>query len=406
LVSHSIHDFTAKLRQPSLAGHVEGYVRWRKELARARSAGEPDPLPAPVPISINLDLTTACNYRCDHCIDWDILNTKNRYDDEVLRSSIRTMAEGGLRSVILIGGGEPTLYAGFSDFVRYLKSLELDVAVVTNGSRGDKLLEIADVLEERDWVRLSLDSGSNELFRAMHKPVQKSVQLDEICSWIPKIKQRNPRFRVGFSYIIVWKGASREDVAIHENIHEIVMATQRAKDARFDYIALKPVLERAADGAEVMDPKAAVEQERAIARIRAEVEKAQALASDDFDVYVSTNLRALEDGSWRQYARQPRTCHMQALRQVLTPIGLFNCPAHRGVAKARIGDKDAYADARATEATAEKLKVLMDDFDASHECREVTCLYNGVNWWLEKMIDDPRADVRIDPADERLDLFL
>ncbi len=136
------------------------------------------------------------------------------------------------------------------------------------------------------------------------------------------------------------------------------------------------------------------------------VEKAQALASDDFDVYVSTNLRALEDGSWRQYARQPRTCHMQALRQVLTPTGLFNCPAHRGVAKARIAGKDAYADAGATEATAEKLKVLMDDFDASHECREVTCLYNGVNWWLEKMIEDPREEVDIEPGDERLDFFL
>ncbi|UCE84594.1 MAG: radical SAM protein [Deltaproteobacteria bacterium] len=406
-MSHSIHDFTAKLRQPSLAEHVEAYVRWRRELARARAAGEPEPSPPDqAPISINLDLTTACNYRCDHCIDWDILNTKHRHDDAVLRSSIRTMAERGLRSVILIGGGEPTLYPGFTDFVRFLKELRLDVAVVTNGSRGDKLLEIADVLEERDWVRLSLDSGSNALFRAMHKPVQKSIELDEICSWIPRIKDRNPRFRVGFSYIIVWKGASRQEVAIHENIQEIVMATRRAKQARFDYIALKPVLERAADGAEVMDPDAAVEHERAIARVRAEVEKAQALASDDFDVYVSTNLRALEDGSWRQYGKQPRTCHMQALRQVLTPIGLFNCPAHRGVEKARIAGKDAYADADAAGATAGKLKVLMDDFDASHECREVTCLYNGVNWWLEKMIEDPRGDAALERSDERLDLFL
>jgi organic radical activating enzyme len=309
--------------------------------------------------------------------------------------------------VILIGGGEPTIYPGFADFVRFLKDLELQVAVVSNGSRGDKLLEIAEFLEERDWLRLSLDAGSNELFRAMHRPVKKSLTLDEICTWIPRIKARNPRFQIGFSYIIVWQGASRDEVAIHENIDEIVMATQRAKDYGFDYISLKPVLERAAGGAEVMDPAAARDQQsRVVARIRQQVDGAQALAGDGFTVSVSTNLRVLEAGSWRDYTKQPATCHMQALRQVVTPMGTFNCPAHRGVEKARVGDVDAYADATMAHLTAGQLSDLMDRFDASVECREVTCLYNGVNWWLEKMIEDPREEIEIETGDERNDFFL
>jgi pyruvate-formate lyase-activating enzyme len=406
-VTEAIHDFTAKLRQPSVRAHLESYVRWRKDLARARAAGEPDPAPPPIaPISINLDLTTACNYRCDHCIDWDILNTKHRHDEETLRSSINTMVERGLRSVILIGGGEPTIYPGFTDFVRFLKDLELQVAVVSNGSRGDKLLEIADVLEEKDWVRLSLDSGSNELFRTMHKPVKKSLTLDEICEWIPKIKERNPRFQLGFSYIIVWGGAKRDDVEIHENIDEVVMATERARRYGFDYIALKPVLERGDDGAEVMDPRAASDVERTVTRIRAEVDKAKMLETDDFSVRVSTNLRVLEEGSWSDYTNQPRVCHMQALRQVVTPMGTFNCPAHRGVEKARVGGADAYADETMTALTGGQLTALMDRFDASHECREVTCLYNGVNWWIEKMVEDPRETIEIEPGEERMDFFL
>jgi MoaA/NifB/PqqE/SkfB family radical SAM enzyme len=407
-VTESIHDFTAKLRQPSLREHLLSYVRWRKDLAKARATGQPDPEPPDrAPISINLDLTTACNYRCDHCIDWDILNTKHRHDEETLRSSICTMVERGMRSVILIGGGEPTIYPGFSDFVGFLKDLELQVAVVSNGSRGDKLLEIADVLDDRDWVRLSLDAGSNELFRAMHKPVKKSLTLDEICEWIPKIKERNPRFQIGFSYIIVWGGATRDDVGIEENIDEIVMATERAKHYGFDYISLKPVLERGDEGAEVMDPTAARdEQARVLERISAEVEKARALGSDDFAVRVSTNLRVLEEGSWRDFTKQPRVCHMQALRQVLTPMGTFNCPAHRGVEKAKIGGADAYADPAMAALTGGQLSDLMDRFDASRECAEVTCLYNGVNWWLEKMIEDPREEIEIEPGDERLDFYL
>jgi pyruvate-formate lyase-activating enzyme len=407
-LTEPIHDFSAKLRQPSLRPHVEEYLRWRRELARARAEGRPDPEPpARAPISINLDLTTACNYRCDHCIDWDILNTKHRHDEETLRSSICTMVERGLRSVILIGGGEPTIYPGFPDFVRFLKDLELQVAVVSNGSRGDVLLEIADVLTQRDWVRLSLDAGSNELFRAMHKPVKRSLTLDEICEWVPRIKQRNPRFEVGYSYIIVWQGSSRDGVALHENIDEIALAAERAARHRFDYIALKPVLERAPDGAEVMDPGAAQARlDDVIARIHAQLEKARSFASDSFAVRVSTNLRVLEQGSWREYTRQPRTCHMQALRQVLTPMGTFNCPAHRGVEKARVGGADAFANESQARATGVALTALMDRFDASRECAEVTCLYHGVNWWLEKLVQDPRAEVALEPGDERGDFFL
>jgi pyruvate-formate lyase-activating enzyme len=407
-LTESIHDFSAKLRQPSLREHVAAYLRWRKELARARAEGRPDPEPpAQAPISINLDLTTACNYRCDHCIDWDILNTKHRHDEETLRSSICTMVERGLRSVILIGGGEPTIYPNFAEFVRFLKDLELQVAIVSNGSRGDVLLDVADALTPRDWVRLSLDAGSNELFRAMHKPVKRSLTLDEICEWIPRIKERNPRFEVGYSYIIVWEGASREGVALHENIHEIATATERARRFGFDYIALKPVLERAQDGAEVMDPAAArARLSDVIARIRAEVDKARAMAGEGFAVRVSTNLRVLEQGSWRDFTRQPRVCHMQALRQVLTPMGTYNCPAHRGVEKARVAGPDAFANDGTARRTGDALTALMDRFDASRECAEVTCLYNGVNWWLEKLAQEPGADVALEPGDERDDFFL
>jgi wyosine [tRNA(Phe)-imidazoG37] synthetase (radical SAM superfamily) len=407
-VTDPIHDFTAKLRQPSLRTRVESYVRWRKALARARAAGREEPPPPDwAPLSINLDLTTACNYRCDHCIDWDILNSKHRHDERRLRDSLRTLAQRGLRSVILIGGGEPTLYPGFCELVRFLKRLGLHVAVVSNGGRGDLLLAIADDLDEHDWVRLSLDAGSDELFRAMHRPVSRSLTLDEICEWVPRIKRRSPRIRVGYSYIIVWRGAARGDVALHENVHEIAMATERARRYGFDYISLKPVLERAAEGAEIMDAGRSGEgTEGVVARIRREVERARQLETDSFRVHVSTNLRALEDGSWREYTNQPATCHMQALRQVLTPLGLYNCPAHRGVDKARIAGADAFAGEAEAERTGASLARLVERFDASRECREVTCLYNGANWWLEKMIQDPRDDVEIEPGDERLDFFL
>ncbi|QDV05700.1 molybdenum cofactor biosynthesis protein A [Planctomycetes bacterium Poly30] len=405
-MKHAIHNFSAKLRQPSVAPTLQAYIDWRRAVRAAREHGAEEPaMPEIAPVSINLDLTTACNYRCTHCIDWDILNTKHKLAEEDLRTSIALMRERGLKSVILIGGGEPTLYPGFVGFTKFLKELGLKVSIVTNGSRGDRLAEVIGDFDDKDWIRMSLDSGSNELFREMHKPTSSAVTLDVICEWVPKLKAINPAPQVGFSYIIVWSGASREEHALNENIHEIVMAAERAKAAQFDYIAFKPILERQEDGAEVMNPAKAEAREReVVAEIRRQVDLAKELGDGTFKVFESTNLRMLEDGSWRESTRQPKTCHMQALRQVLTPTGVYNCPAHRGVDKAVVGPKEAYAgEARAAE-TGQSVAALLDRFDASHECRNVTCLYHDVNWWIEGLVEG--EDGKVEEAEETGDFFL
>src|SRR5690606_35266560 len=109
---------------------------------------------------------------------------------------------------------------------------------------------------------------------------------------------------------------------------ELVIAAQRAKQYRFDYFSVKPFLLRAEDnGAEVLDPAAAEEElSRVVDKIRRQVAEAKKLEDEHFKIVESTNLRLLEEQSWQSYAKQPRTCHMQYFRQVLTPHGVFNCP--------------------------------------------------------------------------------
>ncbi len=401
-----VHDFVRKLRQGPFHQRVVDYVAWQKAV-RAASEGDAPAMPDWAPLSINLDLTTACNYACDHCIDWDTLNSGISYDDDRLRDSLRGMAERGLKSVILIGGGEPTVYPRFTEMVRFLKDLELQIAVVSNGSRNERILDVVDCLDEYDWVRLSLDSGTDATFQAMHRP-KKAVTLEEICAWIPKIKAKNPAPRMGFSYIICWEGAERGPgaPAVVENIDEIPLAARLARDREFDYISLKPFLLRTEEGAEVMDPNGAAESlEQTVARIRTRVDEARALATDTFAVVESTNLKVLESGSWRDWTRQPRTCHMQALRQVLSPLGLWNCPAHRGVSKARIDGQAPFLGDSGSEETAAKVAGMLDTFDASNECREVTCLYHDTNWWIERAIENPQG-LLDGPVDDDMDYFL
>lgn len=397
------HDFGGKLAQPGMRSVVGDYIKWRR--------GEMDHdewIKLATPLSINLDLTTACNYACDHCIDWDSLNSPIRHDMVVLRDSLKELAGRGMRSVILIGGGEPTLHPEFSETIRFLKQeLNQQVAVVSNGSRNDVIAGAASYMSTGDWVRLSLDSGTNATFQAMHRP-KNNLSLESICISAADIKQANPDITLGFSFIITWNGAHRDDVEVIANIDEMESAAQIALEHGFDYITFKPFLSRTVEGTEIMDVAQAQTQSDALAKIGEGLEAARALEQDQsgFRVLESTNLRVLLDGSWRELTKQPRVCHMQALRQVVSPLGVFNCPAYRGVERARIGNAGAWAGVPGVEPPAARATAaILDRFDASCECSEVTCLYNSTNLMLQDLIDNGGSMAEVE-AVAKADFFL
>lgn len=401
------HDFAAKLRQETLFPRVLEYIQWQKAFREAKAVGKSLPdMPRIGLVSLNLDLTTACNYRCTHCIDWDKLNTGVNYVDAELFESLQTLIDEGLRSVILIGGGEPTMHRKFEETVRFLKDRKIKIGIVTNGSRGDVLLKVAPLLAKGDWIRFSLDSGKDDTFSRMHLPVNKRVNLHEICTWVPKIRDANPDLQVGFSFIIVWNNAEREAGAlVIPNIDEIVIATKLAREYRFNYISFKPFLVRRPDGAESLDPEVSGDLNRTIEEIVGELRKATEYETNDFKVLESTNLRVLIAGNWREFTRQPKMCHMMAFRQVLSPLGIFHCPAKRGVQNSRVADNNAFTAAGRDEMRI-SLPVMLSNFDASVECAEITCLYNDANWWLERLINGEDDLTELVALPERGDHYL
>ena len=389
----SIHDFATKLTQPGAKDALEHYVRWQVEQRANVSASdlgsETAMVPDFAPISINLDLTTACNFACDHCVDLDILNTGIRYDHDRLMSSLELMADRGLRSVIVIGGGEPTLYPKFAEVIRFMKKLGLQVAIVSNGTGNQKIADVADCMDGNDWVRLSLDSGTDATFQPMHKP-RKEFTLEGICAKVPAIKAANPDLTMGFSYIVTWRGAFINDTDIVPNLQEIAQAARLARDSEFDYISFKPFLTRdELNNAEVIDIKRQEDTELTVAQIQAQIDEAVTLETDTFRVLRSTGLKAMLSGQTQALGKQPQQCHMQFFRQVLSPLGLYNCPVYRNQDHGELGDKNAAADELAYDATRVRTATLIRDFNATTSCEKVTCLYNDVNWWIERLIENP-----------------
>ena len=387
----AIHDFSHKLVRPELLPMLKDYVHWQISVReKNRDQLAISKLPEYSPVSINLDLTTACNYQCGHCIDIDILNKKFDFDFEQLKLSLELMITQGLKSVIVIGGGEPTVHPKFSELIYFLKERRVQVGVVSNGSRMEKLQGVAGILQHPDWIRLSLDSGTDQTFQAMHKP-RKKLTLQEICKAVPIVRELNQNLDIGFSFIVTWKGAFNKKEAIVENISEIYQAARLARDNDFTYFSIKPFLERAPDNnAEVVgiDNKERSFEET-IKRIRSEVKKARTLETDNFRVVESTNLKVLESGDFSQYTAQPKCCHITFFRQVFSPLGIFSCPVYRHVDEAKLGDQWSLSTNERREEFKTTVGNQIMEFDASANCKKVVCLYNSTNWFIDDLINNP-----------------
>jgi len=307
-----------------------------------------------------------------------------------------------MRSVILIGGGEPTLYPGFEEVVSLLKSRGADVAVVTNGSNMQKVGQIAHLFGEKDWLRLSLDSGTNETFRAMHRP-HAAISLEQICQDVKSLKQHHPNVVIGFSYVITWEGVNIKGREITPNINEIAIAARLAREHGFNFFSIKPILERDPSSAEVVGIPSKFSE--TIEKIGTAIRVARELETDNFRVLVSSNLRALKDDSLEAYKDQPENCHMTHFRNVLSPFGLFNCPACRGMEGASFGGKDSYAGDQNYGATMVQRARHIHSFNAKLKCRDVTCLYSPTNKYIEELIRHKGVS-ELKPSEEKGDYFL
>jgi pyruvate-formate lyase-activating enzyme len=403
-----IHEFVEKLEQGSVFPHVQAYA---SALADDRPAFRQFFGPSPVPrgpLSINLDLTVACNHACPHCIDENILNSGMRLRLAEVVDTLMTLRMVGLRTVILIGGGEPTVHPDFAEIVRVTTLLGLGCGIVSNGSMPDRLERVAPYLRDGDWIRLSIDAATDATFQQLHRP-RRPTTLHAVCANARRIKAANPNVSCGFSFVIVTPAVLDVDPRLVANDHEIAAAARLAKDAGFDYVSFKPYLVRDAEGKEVLPERLRGSGvDGSVQRVRAGIEAARACADEAFRVVPSLNLLALlEPRQLARAQRQPGRCHMQALRQVITPHGIYGCPAYRGDPRSRIADRDGYVDLAHWRDTAGRTRAQVDGFDASRECRNITCLYNTANWWVDGLVDDQSSSgPALSRSDAELPVFL
>lgn len=395
-----LHDFGRKLRQPMLINHLKKLVEWGRALN-----GQAVAMPPPVPsISINLDLTTGCDHACGHCVDDLIINSGKKLAFEDVKQMITTLHMQGLRSVILIGGGEPTLYPHFEDVVGYLKEKKLQVGIVSNGAHGERILAIADRLTQGDWVRFSIDAATNETYQQIHwkqsgrKPLH---ALEKVLSSASKIAQKNAVIEVGYSYVIVWDGLEYHGRKLLDNIDEIPGAVENAREHGFTYLSLKPCLIKYDEEGETLLYREKKEyMEQVIERIKKSINLAKEKAGS-VKILKSQNLVAMLSNKIEQLRQQPKICYVGFLKQVISAGGIFHCPAYRGDARAKVGESNGYVNADVLSTTRHATVQNLMKFNATTTCKNIACFYNGVNRYIHELIEN---DIDLDKLEESSDM--
>ena len=378
------HDFSSKLRQDATLQRLKDYIQWQRNC----DVNAPDRERLIFsPISINLDLTSACNFSCPFCVDSKLINAGKSLTLEEVKKTIHTLHSHGLLSVILIGGGEPTLHKDFGEIVRYIKSKRLQIGIVTNGSRLEKIEAVVEELREKDWIRISIDAAGEGVFKDLHLP-KTQMTLSRILEKAKKVKKKNPVVSLGYSFVIVWEGVEINGKRLHPNMDEIARSVELAREFSFDYISFKPCLVRLNESQRetLLKNVEKTKEEEIIDKIKMHLQEAKRFAGDQVKILESSNLKAMLNQETDRIKRQPKRCHMQFFRTVVTPFGIFHCPAFRGVEEARIGDPEGYLSERKFKESLKSTAKSILTFDAEEECRDVGCFYNRTNWWLEEFI--------------------
>ena len=391
------HDFSSKLRQDATLQRLKEYIQWQKKCEESSPNRE---FPTFSPISINLDLTSSCNFSCPFCVDSKLINSGKSLTLEEVRKTIDTLRSYGLLSVILIGGGEPTLHKEFEEIVRFIKSKKLQIGIVTNGSRLEKVEAVVETLGEKDWVRISIDAASERVFNELHAP-RIQVTLKGILERAREVKKKNPVVSLGYSFVVVWEDVEINGRKLWSNMDEMVGSVERAGEFSFDYVSFKPCLVRWDESQKetLLKNVGKSKEEEIIDQIKMRLQEARRLAGDRVKILESSNLKAMLNREADEIKRQPKRCHMQFFRTVVTPFGVFHCPAFRGVEAARIGERDGYQGERTFKESLKKTGESIMTFDAAAECKDVGCFYNRTNWWLDEFIHSEESAEQLEKVE-------
>lgn len=137
-------------------------------------------------LAIRLETNKSCNLRCRYCYAQSGEDSAKVADFDALKRIVLEAKGLGIKSVVVIGGGEPTLYPNFRELITYIDSLKIIPMVFSNtilmteelaeflykhnasvmGKLDSLKPEVQDYLAGREGASRYIKKGLDNLLRA------------------------------------------------------------------------------------------------------------------------------------------------------------------------------------------------------------------------------------------------
>ena len=278
-----------------------------------------------VPVLIEFDPSNACNHGCYFCISSYIhlpesknLETYSRkiMDKDILMSACQDFVEMGVRAINWTGGGEPTINPHLKEAIQYCGKHGIKMGMFTNGSLFDKFDLFETLVNNMTWVRVSVDSGTEETYNWIRRP-KTGHDWNKMMSNLSKLISVNNQFGnkidIGTGFVIT-----------PDTYKEIVDFANTFKDMDLSYCQYK---------AEVVNK----EREDGVQRevnfwkneVQPRLDEAKEILGSKYQVNGYHIVDLEEDPEL--YGRHYKKCLGSQLQPCVNADGnVYVCPNHRG----------------------------------------------------------------------------
>ncbi len=225
------------------------------------------------PVHLQLGTVNYCNHDCTFCYAarsmFDAKDVpRTSIDVERLMELAQELFELGLRSVTLVGSGEPTLHPRVDEIITGLAELGLDVGMFTNGSCLTEKTARA-IVDHMTFVRFSMTGATPQV----HDLVHANGDFDRVVANMKKLADmRTGSFpTLGSQFILASYSAP-----------DVCKGAELAKSLGFDYFEIKPAYV-APDKPDQLENTLSIEEAREL------MLQAKELEDDGFKVYAKVD---------------------------------------------------------------------------------------------------------------------
>lgn len=204
--------------------HPERVAQW------SNAGNDWEKLKKVYPIYVEISPYGGCNHRCTFCALDYMGYEKIGQEEKALKAALGEMAEGGVRSVMFAGEGEPLLFTPLASVIEHCASIGIDTSITTNFVPCNTK-SIETFVRHCSWIKVSLNAGTPESYAAIHQTKEDDFhRVIENLRYAVRLKRDH-----GYTCTL---GAQM--LLLPENRDTAVTLAQLCAEIGLDYLVIKP----------------------------------------------------------------------------------------------------------------------------------------------------------------------